>query len=132
MSRFNIATVAGVGLCGAALAFSADAAAFPRPTGGPTCTEMPAAGAPACAAALTGAAAPAPAGAPVVPVAGVPLPAGAPVPVVPVAPVAGLPAAPGPAGAPVGGGPAVLPGLAVAGPAPVCGGMAPGAGSCGK
>ena len=41
--RFNIKVVAGVGLCGAAIALSPDAAAAPLKTGGYACVQAAAA-----------------------------------------------------------------------------------------
>jgi hypothetical protein len=135
--RFGIKVVAGLGLCGAALALSPDAAAAPLKTGGYACMQgtAGAVGAPAVGApAVAGAAAPcvpaapiadmaggAPYGAPVIgPVpAGAPIPAGAPVPA-----GAGAPAPlPFPAGAPVialGGAP--VPGAVLTDTAGVAGG----------
>src|SRR4030088_2829323 len=110
--RFTMGVVAGVGLCGAAIALSPDAAAVPYQTGGGSCmygqageAGAPAAGGPVGAA---GAAACAPltdmAGIPmVVPGPGVvPIPAGAPLialgPPIPPVPLG----APLPLGAPIG------------------------------
>ena len=61
--RFSIKVVAGVGLCGAAIALSPDAAAAPLKTGGYACMQG-AAGEVAAPAVAGGAAACAPAGAP--------------------------------------------------------------------
>jgi hypothetical protein len=121
--RFNIGVVAGVGLCGAAIALSPDAAAVPYMTGGGACmygqsgeAAAPAAGGPVGAggAAAAGGACSAPltdmAGVPlVVPGPGVvPIPAGAPlialgppIPPVPLGAPLPLGAPPVPIGAPL-------------------------------
>ena len=119
--RLGIKVIAGVGLCGAAMALSPDAAATSLKTGGYSCVQgiagdtAPAAVAggpvvaPVCVppapagAALSGAsgpaaAAPVPAGAP----AGAPVPAGAGAPLPVGAPVPAGAGAPAPVGAPVG------------------------------
>jgi hypothetical protein len=119
--RLGIKVIAGVGLCGAAMALSPDAAATSLKTGGYSCVQgiagdtAPAAVAggpvvaPVCVppasagAALSGAsgpaaAAPVPAGAP----AGAPVPAGAGAPVPVGAPVRAGAGAPAPVGAPAG------------------------------
>lgn len=116
--RFAIRVVAaGVGLCGAAMAFSPDVAAAPLTTGGYECIQ-PAAGqaggAPAAAPCL-------PATAPVADMAGIPMalpgpvPIAPPVPVVPVLPIAPplpiAPVVPAGAGAPVAAGAPVPVGL---------------------
>src|SRR6201992_4274203 len=106
--RFSIKVVAGVGLCGAAIALSQDAAAAPLKTGGYACMQGAAGevAAPAVAggaagagpAVAGGAAACAPAAAPLAEMSGAPVaapvPAGAPV-------SAGAPAPLVPAGAPL-------------------------------
>jgi hypothetical protein len=116
LARFNITIVVGAGLCGAAMAFSPDAAAAPLPMGGPTCLEQ-----------MAGAASPvagpvaAPMALPGPPVAGgPPFPLGAPAPLAPAG--AGAPVA-APAAAPletmVGAGPRAGKGVPTAPAAPV-------------
>ena len=144
--RFNIKVVAGIGLCGAAIALSPDAAAAPLKTGGYACIQGAAGevGAPAVAGGPAGAGGPvvaqvcvppAPAGAPIVGMAGAPavapVPAAAPIPAGAPLPVGAPLIALGPVGAPVPG--AVLTDLAggpggkgaPTGPAPA-GGPVPG------
>src|SRR5271169_484280 len=98
--RFSIKVVAGVGLCGAAIALSPAAAAAPLKTGGYACMQG-AAGEVAAPAVAGGAAACAAAGAPIAEMSGAPVvapvAAGAPIPAGAGAP---LPA-PIPAGAPI-------------------------------
>lgn len=134
--RFSIRVVAGVGLCGAAIAFSAAAAAAPWKTGGAACMYGTAGeiGAPAVAGAAGGAGAAgaggagaagagcAPAGAPIADMAGAPAAAGAPVPAG--APIPG--GLPFPAGAPIPAG-APLPVAVPAGAPLIALGGVPGA-----
>ena len=112
--RFNIGVVAGVGLCGAAIALSPDAAAVPYMTGGGACMYGQAgeAGAPAAGGPVGAAGAAAPCAAPLTDMAGIPMvvpgpaivpvPAGAPLialgPPIPPVPLG----APLPLGAPIG------------------------------
>src|ERR1700759_4183878 len=70
--RFSIKVVAGVGLCGAAIALSQDAAAAPLKTGGYACMQG-AAGEVAAPAVAGGAAACAPAAAPLAEMSGAPV-----------------------------------------------------------
>jgi hypothetical protein len=128
VDRFNIKVVAGVGLCGAAIALSPDSAAAPLITGGYACIEgqageaAPATGGPVAGAGPVAAGGPAAGGvcaAPITDMSGVPMavpgpvPVGAPVPIVPPLPLA----PPIPVVPPVPVVPAGAPLIALGGPA---------------